>query len=116
MDIQKQVREQSGENWDYVYPCYPEGAYKVEKDKKQGVYSLTEKKLMVPVEFEMIQELISTEYVKEKSPWMDGKYRVKKDGKTGIFFPESQTIKWEVAPFQLSNEDYEELKLGKEIK
>lgn len=103
MDIQKQVREQSGENWDYVYKCYPEGSYRVERNGKQEVYSLTEKKLVVPVEFEMVQELIATDYAKQKNPWIDGKYRVKKDGKTGIFFPETQSIKWEVSPFQLSD-------------
>ena len=110
MDFQKQVREVSGENWDYVYKCYPEGAYKVEKEKKQGVYSINEKKMIVPVEFEMIQELIGTEYAKEKNPWIDGKYRVRKDGRMGIFFPDTQEIKWEVAPFQLADEDYKGLK------
>lgn len=95
--------------FDFIYKSYPEGMFRVDKNKKQGVYSAKEQKLIVPLEFEMIQELISTEYAKEKNPWMDGKYRVKKDGRTGIFFPVSQTIKWEVAPFQLSDEDYAEL-------
>ncbi len=110
MDYAKLVREESGENWDYVYKCYPEGAYKVEKNKVQGVYSVTEKKLIVPVAFELIQELIGSEYSIMKLPALDGAYRVRKDGKNAIFFPRTQTLKWEVAPFRLSDEDYAELK------